>query len=104
MLFRSDEMRETCARIVLSHEGLVGEWAENTGSAFFGYPRAGEDAACLAVESALTIAQAFRGSRAGFSARLAVETSLAVADNSGPARVIAGAGSAVARIDRKRDV
>jgi serine/threonine protein kinase/tetratricopeptide (TPR) repeat protein len=93
-----DEMRETCARIVLSHEGLVGEWAENTGSAYFGYPRAREDAACLAVEAALTIAQAFRGSRAGFSARLAVETSLAVADNSGPARAIAGEGSAVARM------
>ena len=91
-------MRDICSRIIVSHEGFIKGWDGSSGSAYFGYPRAREDAACSAVEAALAIAQTFRRSSAGFSARLAVETSLAVADfNAASSRVVTGEGSSLAR-------
>ncbi len=93
------ESRALCSKVVAGKEGFLSPWTGNTAMAYFGYPRAREDAARLAVEAGLALAEAFAGGHSGFYVRLAVETSLAVADSSdtGSPTSVSGEGFALAR-------
>ncbi len=93
------DSRELCAKVVAGKEGFLSAWTGNTATAYFGYPRAREDAARLAVEAGLALVEAFAGGNSEFYVRLGVETSLAVADSSdaGSARSVSGEGFALAR-------
>ena len=92
-----DEARELCRNILESHEGVLQNWIGNRASAYFGYPRAREDAARLAVEAALGLAKAFERSMTGYSVKLAVETSLVITRGSefDAAATISGEGIVV---------
>lgn len=91
--------RESCGKIIAGKEGYVSAWTGNTAVAYFGYPRAQEDAARLAVEAGLAVAQAFASGDSSFYVRVAAETSLAVAERSGSgsAPSVSGEGFALAR-------
>ncbi len=93
------ERRALCAKIITAKEGYVSAWTGNTAVAYFGYPRARENAARLAVEGALAVARAFSAADSMFYVRLGVETSLAVAEasESGPAASVSGEGFALSR-------
>ena len=82
--------------MVARFNGYLQEWSGNSATACFGYPKAREDAAALAVDAGLGLAEAFGRAKAKFCARVGVDTSLAVADVSG-VRPISAEGIEVAR-------
>jgi len=88
--------RAMCARIVAQYDGYLQPWSGGSSAAFFGYPRGREDAARMAVQAGLALAEAFSRAGAEFFIRVGVDTSLALTDSS-EHRLIGGEGFERAR-------
>ncbi len=92
-----EEAQELCRQVIESHEGSIESWRGNKAAAYFGYPRAREDAARFAVTAALAVVEAFSRVSSVLHARVAVETSFIVATAavSGTNAVLSGEGFAM---------
>ncbi len=91
-----EKSRAMCARIVAQYDGYLQPWTGGSSAACFGYPRGREDAARLAVQAGLALAEAFSRPGAEFFVRAGVDTSLALTDSS-EFRLIGGEGFERAR-------
>jgi tetratricopeptide (TPR) repeat protein/class 3 adenylate cyclase len=91
-----EKSRAMCAKIIAQYDGYLQPWSGGSSAACFGYPRGREDAARLAVQAGLALAEAFSRARAEFFIRAGVDTSLALTDSS-EFRLIGGEGFEIAR-------
>ena len=89
-----DDARELCLQIIEGHEGSLESWDGKRAAAYFGYPRAREDAPHLAVSAALALAELFARPRSQYSIKIGVETSFVVAmlSPTGAAGALSGEG------------
>lgn len=88
--------RGMCAKILAQYDGFLQSWTGGSSAAYFGYPRAREDAARLAVQAGLALVEAFSRTKAEFFIRVGVDTSVALTDSS-EYRLIGGEGFERAR-------